>query len=143
MIYCFCAVWGLVACSNNEPKRAFEGTWEPVGYEECDVFVVTTDSIKAVSCDTHEDHYQCYYHMVRDSVAQLERTWLIEAQRRSDSLQGDWDVRRHFYAEVQMYLDKEGYLIIHPYDYHSEWDLSQVVYYPDYRKLKLKRKGKK
>ena len=115
----------LMACERNNPSQAFVGTWEPVGYEECDIFVITSDSIKAITCDTKEEHLQSHYTMLNDSIAKLERTWLMSPDISSDL----------FYAEVPMYIDNEGYLIIK--NFHIVGELFHV--YPNYTHLKLRK----
>ena len=126
----------LVACETNHPSKAFIGTWEPVGYEEYDIFIITSDSIKAIQCDTKKEHYQSHYKILRDSVAELERCWLKETTQGINSSQSDLNSEQFYIAEVQMYLDKEGYLVIHPFDIVGE--LSQIV--PNYTFLKLRKK---
>ena len=125
----------FAACNSNEPTRKFVGTWDPVPYEGYDLFVITADSIKAIDCDTKEEHYQCHYKMLRDNVAKLERCWLIEESKNHDSSDSDWQPEQYFYAEVKMYIDKNGYLIIKPFNPGSV--LSQTS--PNYAELKLKR----
>ena len=133
----------LMACNPNEPENtkktneAFIGTWEPVGYEEYDVFVITADSIKAVKCDsTAEEHLQCYYEILNDSVVKLERYWLEEKTKDYDWTNSDFHPEKYYVEEVAMYLDKDGYLIIYPFDIIGE--LAEVS--PNYTHLKLKRK---
>ena len=47
----------LAACNTNEPIKKYVGVWEPVRYEDCDIFVITSDSIKAVQNETGLEHY--------------------------------------------------------------------------------------
>lgn len=119
----------FAACNSNEPEKKFVGTWDPVG-SDCDVFVITSDSIKAIQNETGLEHYQAHYKMLRDSVAELERCWLGENHSGLDFHPEDY-----FVAEVKMYIDKDGYLIIQPFDTGSP--LSQQ--YPNYAWLKLKK----
>lgn len=135
-ILLFAMLFLLAACNSNEPNKAFIGKWEPVGYEEYDVFVITSDSIKAINCDTKEEHYQCHYKILHDSIAELERCWLEKLAEDKDTTQSDFNPEQFYIAEVQMYLDKEGYLVIHPFDIVGE--LSQIV--PNYTFLKLRKK---
>ena len=135
-ILLFAMLFLLAACNSNEPNKAFIGKWDPVGYEGVDVFVITSDSIKAIQCDTKEEHYQCHYKILHDSIAELERCWLKETTQGINSSQSDLNPEQFYIAEVQMYLDKEGYLVIHPFDIVGE--LSQIV--PNYTFLKLRKK---
>ena len=111
----------LIACNTVEPTKKYVGVWEPVGYEDCDMFVITPDSIKAVQNETRIEHYQTHYEILNDSVARLERS------RSGSSV---------VFEEVAMYIDKEGYLIIRPFTTGSP--LSEE--YPNYAWLKLKKK---
>jgi hypothetical protein len=63
--------------------------------------------------------------MLNDSIAKLERTWLTHPDISSDL----------FYAEVPMYIDNEGYLIIK--NFHIVGELFHV--YPNYTHLKLRK----
>ena len=40
----------LCSCNNNEATRKFVGVWELIGEGSADLFVISADSIKAVSC---------------------------------------------------------------------------------------------
>ena len=136
--YLFLAILAviLVGCDANIPTKKYVGTWEPVGYEGCDVFVITTDSIKAIQCTSKEEHYQSHYKMLRKDVAELERCWL----ENHDYSGSDFNPEQFFFAEVKMYIDKEGHLIIKPFDYlGGEYDMSNGVRYPDYGTLKLRK----
>ena len=111
----------LAACNTNEPTKKYVGVWEPVRYEDCDIFVITSDSIKAVQNETGLEHYQTHYEVLNDSVARLERS------RTGASV---------VFEEVAMYIDKEGYLIIRPFTTGSPLSLE----YPNYAWLKLRKK---
>ena len=132
----FAAVVAMcVACNSNEPEKAFVGVWSPCGYEMYDKFVITSDSIKAIGCEDSQEHYQAHYKMLRDSVALLERCWMEVKWQGFDSSNSDWHPEEYFFAEVKMYIDKDGYLIIRPFDLEDY--LSQK--YPNYSELKLRR----
>ena len=62
-------------------------------------------------------------------MAELERCWL------KNYPESDFHSEQFLYAEVEMYIDKEGYLIIKPFDIIGE--LSEI--YPNYSNLKLKK----
>ena len=111
----------LAACNTNEPTKKYVGVWEPVRYEDCDIFVITSDSIKAVQNETRLEHYQTHYEVLNDSVARLERS------RTGASV---------VFEEVAMYIDKEGYLIIRPFTTGNPLSLE----YPNYAWLKLRKK---
>jgi len=113
------AVLGLAACGTNEPIKVFEGVWDPVGYEEVDQFFITSDSIKAININTGKTHHQCYYKVLRDSVAELKRSW--------------WEPETA--VEVQMYINKEGILFINPFG--TEGELAEI--YPNYTILRLRK----
>ena len=124
----------LSACNKNEPTKAFEGVWEPFLCEECvipDLFVITSDSIKAIQCDTKEEHYQCHYKVLRDSIVELERCWIIEEL---ESMQRPYNPSDYI-SEEYMYVDNEGFLIIRKFWMGNE--ISQI--YPNYTQLKLRR----
>ncbi len=122
----------LASCeSNNSPTKKFVGTWEPVKFEDCDLFVITSDSIKAIKLDTQEEHYQCHYKMLTDSTAELERTWL-KSYDTSDIR--DFHPEQFIYEDVKMYIDKDGYLIIDPF-----WGGVLENIYPNYASLKLRK----
>jgi len=118
----------FAACSTNEPENAFTGVWEyilPGGEKStCDLFVITSDSIKAIDCQTQEEHYHAHYTFLRDSVIELERCWLK-------------GVSPLYNAEAQMYFDEDKYLIISPFDF----DIAQTA--RNYSKLKLKKHEEK
>ena len=119
----------LAACQTNYPTKAFEGLWEPIGYEDCDIFVISSDSIKAIQSNTKQEHYQCHYKVLRDSIVELERTWMWKLA--DGVVLKPSDVT----SEAYMYIDKEQHLIIKYFLPESE--LSQN--YPNYTHLKLKR----
>jgi hypothetical protein len=120
----------FVACSSNEPNSAFIGAWDPVGYEGVDIFYVSSDSIKAVQCSDGLVHYQSHYKMLTDKTAELERCWLPSNHEEGS----DWNPELYRFAEVSMYIDKDGYLIIEPFDIVGV--LAEI--YPNYSNLKLK-----
>ena len=124
----------FAACNTNEPAKAFIGTWEPVGYETYDTFVITSDSIKAIKCDTKEEHYQAHYKVLRDSVIELERCWLERQYKNAGP--SDWNPEEYFFTEAKMYIDGEGCLVIEPFDYGS----LLVEIKPNYAILKLKKR---
>ena len=121
----------FASCDSNSPAKKFVGIWEPVGYEDCDQFVISSDSIKAVKLDTKEEHYQCHYKMLTDSTAELERTWL-KTYDTSDIR--DFHPEQFLYEEVKMYIDKDGYFIIDPF-----WGGQLEQNYPNYAFLKLRK----
>ena len=136
-ILLFAMLFLLAACNSNEPNKAFIGKWEPVRYEEYDVFVITSDSIKAINCDTKEEHYQCHYKILHDSIAELERCWLEKlAEGRDTTIQKDYHPELYFVEEVEMYIDDQGYLIIRPFTPDSPIDNGC----PNYAWLTLKKK---
>ncbi len=120
----------FIACDKKSTSRNFEGVWEPVGYEECDQFVITSDSIKAIRLDNYMEHYQCHYTILRDSIVELERCWMVDATDNGNASSSDYT------SEVYMYIDKDKYLIIRNFLLESE--LSQMN--PNYTHLKLKKK---
>ena len=125
----------LCSCNNNEPTSKYVGVWELIGEGGVDLFVISADSIKAVSCYNGSESYQSHYEMISSGVAKLERCWLEDMAKSHDLSQGDWNPEQYFFDEVQMYIDKDGYLNIDPYDIPDY--LSQKV--PNYSRLKLKR----
>ena len=125
----------LCSCNNNEPTSKYVGVWEPIGEGGADLFVISADSIKAVSCYNGSESYQSHYEMISNGVAKLERCWLEDMAKNHDLSQGDWNPEQYFFDEAQMYIDKDGYLNIDPYDIPDY--LSQKV--PNYSRLKLKR----
>ena len=135
IILCVVVLAFFAECKINEPKKAFAGVWSPVRYETVDKFVITSDSIKAIHCEDGQEHYQTYYKVLRDSVVLLERCWLEARWQGYDSTHLDWHPEEYFFTEAQMYIDKNGYLIIRPFDIESP--LSQVS--PNYADLKLKK----
>ena len=107
----------FAACNNNEPSNAFVGTWEtvvPEGEKIYDIFVITSDSIKAINAEQYHAHYK----ILRDSVIELERCWMPKDYEK-------------YISEAQMYFDESGYLIIQPFD------LTIAQNYPTYVSLKL------
>lgn len=128
----FIAAWLFAACDNIEPNKAFVGVWEPVGYEDCDQFVITSDSIKAITCDTKQEHYQCHYKKLAGKRYEIERCWLNDLYKT-----GDYKEDPYYIGEVQMYIDREKYLIIRDFLPETESALSQN--YPNYKHLKLRK----
>lgn len=123
----------FAACNNDySGSKEFIGIWHPVGYEDCDTFVITNDSIKAIQCVTEKEHYQCYYKMLSKRQAELKRCWLEEILKDNDAPESS-DMAADISAEVTMYIDQDGCLIIRPFDVAGE--LEQV--YPNYANLKL------
>ena len=121
----------FAACTTSEPTRKFIGVWEPVGYENCDRFVISSDTIKAVQCETGLQHYQCHYKILRDSVVELERCWMKDIA--GDDF--DYQASPDYVSEEYMYIDQQGYLIIRCFMLYGE--LCEL--YPNYSHLKLKR----
>lgn len=119
----FLSVWVIIigSCSPNKTSNDFVGVWSPIRYEECDMFVISADSIIAIRCETKEKHLQCHYTILRDSIIKLERCWMTE---------GDFIV-----TESKMYFDEEGHLIINPFT--NDGFLAEV--FPNYSILKLKK----
>ena len=114
------------ACDMNNPTKNFEGVWEPnIGekVEAPDLFVITSDSIKAIEKETGLEHYQSHYKFVKDSIIELERTWLGH----SDS---EWYV-----SEQYMYFEENNNLIIKYFEPVSP--ISQI--FPNYAILRMKR----
>ena len=121
----------LVSCGSNSPEqnKSFVGTWEPVlyeGFEIPDLFIITSDSIKAIRCKTQEEHYQCHYQILREGVIELERCWFKQYNANAVN-------EPDYIVESEMYFDKNGYLIINPFT-------SEITQrYPNYFNLKLRR----
>ena len=118
----------LAACNTNEPTKAYEGVWEPVlfdGIEVPDLFIISSDSIKAYSIQLKEEYYQCHYKVVGKDIVELERCW-AKQNNYPESL---WK------AEVSMYIDEQDQLVIKDFDPSIELHQN----YPNYANLKLRR----
>ena len=127
---------GVMSCNTHGPGnyKSYVGTWEPIlgeNLEIPDIFVITSDSIKAINCKTKKVHYQCHYKILRSGVVELERCWLT--QENMDAFK-----ESYYVVESEMYIDPQGYLIISPFDNIAP--ACQV--YPNYANLKLRKHEK-
>ena len=126
-------ILSFAACNSDySGSKEFIGVWHPVGYEDCDTFVITSDSIKAIQCVTGKERYQSHYKMRNRRQAELKRCWLEEMLKDADALESR-DIETEIFAEVTMYINQDGYLIITPFDVTGEL----VQTYPNYTNLKL------
>ena len=118
----------LSSCNLNEPTKAFEGVWEPVlieGVEVPDLFIISSDSIKAYNFQLEREYYQCNYKVIKRNLIELERCWAENSGRPESFLK----------AKVPMYIDKQGHLIIEDFDPSIELQQN----YPNYANLKLQK----
>ena len=123
----------FIACNGNDPTIKYVGAWEVVEGE--DTFIITKDSIKAIQNGTGLEHYQSHYTIIRNGVAELERCWMEEEAKNHEPSEY-WHPELYFFDEVQIYFDKDGFLIIDPFDIPDY--LSNK--FPNYSRLILKRK---
>ena len=130
ILFAFLAMW-LAACNVSEPNKAFVGIWEP-GETYVDLFVISSDSIKAIHCNDGRESFQSHYKMVADSIAKLERCWLKIMQEQNHEFEFE---DSQLTENVYMYFDEEGYLIIPNYDCTATLNHAS----PNYSNLKLKR----
>ena len=127
-LFLFTIVAMLFAACTSEPTRKFIGVWEPVGYEKYDRFVISSDTIKAVQCETGLEHLQTHYKILRDSVVELERCWLEEKAKGWDTTHSDFHPEEFFFEEVEMYIDKDGFLNIKPFGFYGPLEQASPLY---------------
>ena len=129
----------LASCNTNSPTKAYEGVWEVmkgqdsvivlndssryvIGYSSYYDNVVITS--KTMTASSQTDKYEYHYRILRDSIIELERTFLNDP------------TRQDYVVETKMYFNKDKHLIIENF---SLGDISQIAP-PTYRPVMLKRK---
>ncbi len=138
-VFLLTLIAGLASCNTNSPTKAYEGVWEVM--KDQDSVIVLNDSTryvigyssyydnvvitsKTMTATSQTDKYEYHYRILRDSIIELERTFLNDP------------TRQDYVVETKMYFNKDKHLIIENF---SLGDISQVSP-PTYRPVMLKRK---
>lgn len=134
----------LVACNTNSPTKPYEGTWsvmegqtypyiygdDTLGHFAYSTYyktiVISSNKMIATRRSDANIRHEYHYRVLRDSIIELERTYLQSPERPDYKL------------ETRMYFDENHHLIIEKFC-EAEHNMTQVLP-PPYYSVMLERK---